>query len=226
MKSLSKRVAARLPSSIRQSIQRRWYTYRLRTGNFGHTEPEFKLMDDWVRPGDWVLDIGANVGIFTARLSSLVGASGRVIAFEPVPETFRFLVHNSRLFAHGNITLMNVAISSASQSAGMHIPVGKTGIPASGLASISTRENPTAGGVSILCIPLDQLVLPHRVSFVKMDVEGHELEAIRGMLGLIEKDRPRLLIEGADAEVRDILVGRFRYRLEQIPGSPNSIFHP
>lgn len=47
-------------------------------------------------PGDWALDIGANVGHYTKRMSDLAGPEGRVIAFEPVPDTFAVLCANAQ----------------------------------------------------------------------------------------------------------------------------------
>ncbi len=223
IKAIAKRIASCLPTGLRQVVQRGWYTYRIRSGDFKHYEPEFDRMSSWVSPGDWVLDIGANLGIYSSRLSQLVGTNGRVFAFEPVPETFRFLIHNSRLFPFPNITFMNIAVSSECGVVQMHVPMTGAGIPASARASIS--EDSTGNGQAIVCMPLDQLDFPKRVTFVKIDVEGHELSVINGMLELIRRDRPRFVIEGFDEKIRDIMVG-FGYQLEIIQDSPNSIFHP
>ncbi len=223
MRSLAKKIASRLPTSIRNSVQRSWYTYRIRSGDFQHRgEPEFQMLNQWVQPGDIVLDIGANIGIFTAELSRLVGNAGRVIAFEPVPETFRFLVHNSRLFPFSNITFFNVAVSSESRFLNISVPVTSTGIPASARASIQEHDD---NGIRILGVPIGALAFPQPVRFVKIDVEGHEIHVIRGMRKLLESDRPRCLIEGEDPAVRAHF-DELGYRHEKIKDSPNTIFHP
>ena len=226
MKAVAKRIASYLPSGVRQAVQRLWYTFRIKSGDFKHYEPEFERMNSWVAEGDWVLDIGANLGIFSCRLSKLVGATGRVIAFEPVPETFRFLVHNSRLFPFPNITFINMAVSSKCGVVVMQVPLTGAGIPASALASIREDQSDGAPGQSIVCMPLDQMAFPQKISFVKIDVEGHEFQVISGMRELIRKDRPRFVIEGHDEQIRKFFVDELGYTLELVPGSPNSIFHP
>ena len=226
MRAVAKRIAALLPSGMRQSVQKAWYSYRIKTGDFTHNEPEFARLDSWVSSGDLVLDIGANLGIYTCRLSKLVGTAGRVIAFEPVPETFRYLIHNSRLFPHPNTTFLNMAVSSRSAFVVMQVPMTATGIPASALASIDDNQDGNTHGLTILCMPLDQMVFTQRITFVKIDVEGHEFQVIKGMMSIIRKDRPRFVIEGNDEAIRSLLVDELNYKHEIMPNSPNSIFHP
>jgi FkbM family methyltransferase len=221
MRSIAKRFASVLPRSAREAVQRTWYTYRIKTGDFKHDEPEFARLREWIAPGDLVLDIGANLGIYTAEMSRIVGPQGRVFAFEPVPETFRFLVHNSRHFPHNNITFLNVAVSSKSCAMTVNVPTTSTGIPASARASVQANGT----GPTVTCLPLDQIQFWKRVSFVKIDVEGHESEVLAGMSSIIKTDRPTWVIEGTDPGIHQMMTGN-GYRLELIPNSPNSIFHP
>jgi FkbM family methyltransferase len=76
-----------------------------------------------VKPGDWVLDVRANVGHYSHRLSDLVGPAGRIFAFEPVRETFELLTANVARFAHANVTLLNVTASDTARTVGMTAPV-------------------------------------------------------------------------------------------------------
>ena len=117
-----KRCSAFLPAGLREKLQKNWHTLRWYSNQFVHYEPEFQILDQWVSRNDWVIDVGANVGVFTARLSELVGPAGRVLAFEPVPTTFRILVHNSRLFRFPNVSFLNVALSDVAAEVGMAIP--------------------------------------------------------------------------------------------------------
>ena len=89
-----KSLIARLPSSLQQVVRQAHFRRAIRTGQFSADEPEYQLLPTLVSPGDWVLDIGANVGHYTLELARLVGPQGRVIAFEPVPETFSVLAAN------------------------------------------------------------------------------------------------------------------------------------
>lgn len=103
-----------LPHQWQYALRRCWYTWKFRLGLFTSDEPEYSKLGEWVSEGDCVIDIGANVGIFTAALSQLVGPDGHVFAFEPIPETFRLLTFSSRLYAHQNVTLFNAADSDTS----------------------------------------------------------------------------------------------------------------
>lgn len=187
-----------------------------RVGSFVSPEHEFSRLHEWVGPGDWVLDIGANVGHYTERLADLVGLEGRVIAIEPVSSTFELLAAN--LSGRSNVTLLNVAASSTIRSVEMSVPDYRAGLK----NFYRAKLGPEASTFSVLSIPVDALNLP-RVSLIKLDVEGHELEALEGMRGIIEKYKPRLIVEGRSAEVADWLSG-FGYEYCEREGSPNRIY--
>ena len=104
-----RKMASKLPVRYQQEMKRINFKRRLQKGKFQSDEPEFGLLGKWVKEGDLVIDIGANVGHYTHRLSSLVGASGRVLAFEPVPESFELLSSNLNKLPFQNMTLFNVA---------------------------------------------------------------------------------------------------------------------
>src|SRR5215471_2881975 len=92
--AMLKSLAGRLPSKLQQELKRLYFARGLRKGTFESEEIEFRRLEEWVGAGDWVLDLGANVGYFTAKLSRLVGPGGRVLAFEPIRETFELLSAN------------------------------------------------------------------------------------------------------------------------------------
>ncbi|MFN0130281.1 MAG: FkbM family methyltransferase [Verrucomicrobiales bacterium] len=219
MLNLAKRMATCLPQSWQHSLHKSWYAWRIRRGSFIHQEPEYQRLTDWLRPGDIALDIGANIGIYTARLSRLVGERGHVYAFEPVPITFSFLTSNVDRFPIRNVTLLNVGASDASRLARMAMPLTDTGLPATALAQISDD----AGTIDVHCLPIDALSLPGPVRLVKIDVEGHEFPVLKGMAALLERDQPRLIVEGQDAEIRAWLEQR-GYQARVLSNSPNTIF--
>jgi len=166
-----------------------------------------------------VIDVGANVGHYAARLSQLVGKTGRVLAFEPVPHTFELLVSNIAVLGASNVSLFNVAVSSEPGTVGMSIPQFATGLANNYEAEITAL----GGQFDVLAIALDGLRLPHRVSLIKIDVEGHELQALRGMQDLLRRDHPRLIVEGASEAVLAFLQA-LDYKFEAIPQSPNRVF--
>jgi len=215
MFAMLKRIAQSLPAGWKHELKRHYYAWQLKRGTFRTSEREFDLLDQFVKPGDWVIDIGANVGHYTARLSQLVGEKGRVVAFEPVPATFRLLADNSRLFRHSNVTLVNAAASDHPQITGIEVPMGPAG---SYLAHIAPNSL-----LKVLCMPVDSLQLSQRVALVKIDAEGHELAVLRGMTGLLDRDQPTLIVEVSHPAASEFLQSR-RYTKEKLAGSPNCIF--
>ena len=210
-----KRAAARLPGSMQHELRRRFFARQIRSRKFATEEKEFARLDEFVKEGDWALDIGANVGHYALRMSELVGAAGRVIAFEPVPETFALLAANARLFPYANVSLMNVAVSNRTETAGMEMPRFAEGLVNFYQAQLTTKSAP----LTILTLPIDALALP-TVKLVKIDVEGHEMPVLEGMRKLLERDHPTIIVETGKAEVVELLDG-LAYRSERLPGSSN-----
>jgi FkbM family methyltransferase len=219
---LLKYIAAKLPRRYHHELKRLYFARLIRKRLFQRAiedDPEFNRLDQWVHAGDWVMDVGANVGNYAARLSELVQASGRVLAFEPVPETFELLAANVRCFPVGNVTLFNVAASDRFDVKGMRIPSLDTG----GSNLYMAHLTDGSAEMSVLTMPLDSLDIPRQIRLIKIDVEGHELAAVHGMRRLLERDRPVLIIEGRSPEVAAVLAG-LGYSFEQDAGSPNRVF--
>ena len=141
-------------------------------------KPEYKLLHNLIKPGDWVVDIGANVGHYTKRFSELVGAHGRVIAFEPVPTTFSLLSATLLLFAHPNVSLINSAVSDKLDVVGMSMPKFSTGLTNFYEAHLSSAAD---SALSVLTMSLDSLCMNQHIALVKLDAEGHEAFVLAGM---------------------------------------------
>jgi FkbM family methyltransferase len=212
---LLKRVAARLPMGAQHELRRLFFHQQIRRRSFFTDEKEYALLDRFLKPGDWALDIGANVGQYTMRMAELVGPAGRVIAIEPVPETFALLAANARLFKHANVSLLNVAASDRTASVGMEIPRWSEGSQNYYQAHLV----PEASGLTIVSFAVDSLSLP-QMRLVKIDAEGHELPVLRGMRGLLERDHPILIVETGSVETGDLL-DAMGYATERLPGSSN-----
>jgi FkbM family methyltransferase len=217
-----KRIAGRLPPRAQQELKRLHFARQIRTGAFTTAEAhetEFPRLGEWVSAGDWVIDVGANVGNYSARLSEIVGPTGRVISLEPVPETFELLVANLARFRWRNVTTLNVAASDRFAEREMTVPTLENGLANRYMARLSEG----GGELKVLCMPVDALVMPHRVTLVKIDVEGHELAALRGMHHLLQRDHPTLIVEGRDDAVRAYLAG-LGYGYAESERSPNRVF--
>jgi FkbM family methyltransferase len=144
-----------------------------RTGLMGRQERQF--LERAVTPGMRVADVGANVGLYTLLLSRLAGPSGHVYAVEPEPVLFRALCSNCRRNGAGNVTPLNRALGAAA---------GRTVFYRS---AFNCGDNRLGGlgwkgqGVEVDLARLDDLLPAPRLDFVKMDVQGYELQVLRGM---------------------------------------------
>ena len=215
-----KHIAARLPKAWQLELKRLRYRRQILRNEFATDEPEYDLLPQLVRPGDWVVDVGANVGHYTKRLSELVGPRGRVLAFEPTPATFSLLAANARWFAHPNVSLFNAAVSDKTDLVGMAIPDFNTGLANYYEAHLAPAAD---SAFSVLTVSLDALGLDHRIALVKIDAEDHEAFVLAGMRTLIAKHQPTLIVETGSAEVVAGLAA-LGYAPEKLPGSPNYLF--
>jgi Methyltransferase FkbM domain len=80
-----------------------------------------------------------------------------------------------------------------------------------------------AVGLRVLCVTIDSLALPHPIRLVKIDAEGHELSVLKGMSGILRRDKPHLIVEDNSEEVLPYLIA-FGYSSSKIEGSSNRMF--
>jgi len=216
-----RRLASRLPFPLCQSLRAWKYRLQQASGRFRSDEPEFLQLTDWVHPGDWVLDVGANVGQYTLRLSELVGREGRVFAFEPITETAEILAAMARRARYRNISILNIAVSERAGLVSFGVPKGEAGLPNYFQARVSGE-----GDRTIPCFALDELPFPNRIALVKIDVEEHEVQVIRGMRKLIERDHPILIVEGHEGIYPEFLAAHGYRMLPKAAASSNLVFLP
>jgi FkbM family methyltransferase len=219
-----KLLASKLPFGFAYYLKRFHCAIQMRTGTFGSPEPEYTILDKFIMPGNWIIDVGANVGRYSKRFSELAGTIGRVIAFEPINETFALLVANLKRAKCTNVTFINAAASDKSYPVKMIIPFQVSGLKTSELSHIRS-DSEEDNGFEVLALSIDTLKIPHSISLVKIDVEGHEYEVLIGMLELINRDHPILIIETGTPQVVELLTS-IGYTYERIKGSPNVIFRP
>lgn len=219
MLRILKRIAGMLPISLQQELKMLLYAWQIRKHQFKSSEPEYQLVDLFVSEGDWVLDIGANVGHYTLKFSSLVGKSGRVFALEPVPATFQLLAANLRFFQFQNVTLLNLAATDNPSVVGMQMPVSEKGQRNYYEAHLCNKKT----GLDVFCVPIDTIPFPQAIRLIKIDVEGHELSVLHGMSELLRRDHPCLVIETNAQPVLALLKG-YGYSVKKVPNSPNYIF--
>ena len=146
----------------------------------------------WIRPGDIVLDCGANIGVFT-REALLAGAS-KVIAIEPAPENLECLRRNfAPEIASGKVIVYPKGVWDKDDFLEMHIHHDN----AAADSFIIKNEKTTATATKIPLTTIDKMVaelnLP-RVDFVKMDIEGAEVRALNGARSTLARYHPKLSI--------------------------------
>jgi len=198
MRSLVQQWAlAHLPSPVIHWLKKRHYL-RLLKDQGPNEEPDFALIAKLVKPGDCVIDVGANYGVFMKFLSELVGDTGIVYCIEPVPGTFEIISSNATNLKLNNVHLMNCAFSDHKADAVMEIPR----LPGGGenyyqARIIDDRSDPTLRQVKIKTVTLDsQFASKGRaIDFIKCDVEGHELRCVSGAIQVLRTCRPAWCVE-------------------------------
>ncbi len=170
--------------------------------NFSDSEePDLAMVKRLVKSGDLVVDIGANIGVYTSRLSKLVGTAGTVISIEPIPPTYDVLQNTVSRLGFGNCVLVNAALAAATGSAVMEVPIGSSGSENLYRAHIvNTPSGENLAHYKVRVETLDNLLRgeERRVSFIKVDVEGAELGLLQGSHETIKRSKPIWLIEVND----------------------------
>jgi FkbM family methyltransferase len=164
---------------------------------FGERELEHKAMlEQIVHPGMRIFDIGANIGYYAIMESQLVGPTGQVIAIEPSPENVELLKRN---LAHNQVNNTFVRAGAVSDSA------GERAFHLSTQSNLNTFHNIGSGAVHLSgeSIPVMMTTVPALAAefgppdLIRMDVEGHEVEVIAGLLDEAEQGtlRPTIIFE-------------------------------
>ncbi len=145
------------------------------------------------RPGDTVLDIGANIGLVSLWLSRLVGEQGQVHAFEPNPRLQAML---SEMFAHNrlsNVRLHPVALGAQDGALELRIPKVNAG-------AASFVRNQDVSDCEVIVAPIRTLsgIVAEQdirqIRLIKIDVEGFEAEVFKGGLDVLERIRPEAIL--------------------------------
>jgi FkbM family methyltransferase len=155
-------------------------------------ERELTYLDRIVPKGAVTVDVGANCGLYTRELARL---SRRVYAFEPSRKMADLLRRTSA----PNVSVHEIALSDQTGNAELFIPQGDNEL-IFGLASLEPALNASNKGVISVNVPTARLdaIVHQDVAFVKIDVEGHELNVLNGAVELLEHSQPVFLVEAED----------------------------
>lgn len=165
-----------------------------------HEPSEQLFVTSYVRPDDGVIDVGANVGIYAVACAAL---DARVVALEPSTLTRTALEENIRInHLEGRVRVYAVAAGEASRNGQLTMSLDACNHLDDSNDDLARTDQEGTAHELVDVRTLDSLLkdvedwlAPHRISLVKVDAEGHDLQVLRGASRLIESHRPVILVE-------------------------------
>ena len=163
-------------------------------------EQEINLVKKFIKSGTDSIDVGVYRGVYSYEMSKY---SEKVHSFEPNPIIFKYINKNLKKFIK-NIHLYNFALSNQNKTINLKIPIRNSNSNKEifeeyyemGKATIHNENNfENYENFEIQTKTIDELSFDNKISFIKIDVEGHELEVIEGAKNTIKMDKPVLLVE-------------------------------
>jgi len=139
------------------------------------TELLFRLL----KPGDQAIDAGANIGYITCIMAYLTGASGHVDAFEPHPELVQHLKRNIELLGNTSETVHVHKVGLSAQAGEAFLDLGSEFEKNNGTSKVAF-DNDAGNSIRVLLQTLDETIGDRQIEVLKLDVEGHEAEALLG----------------------------------------------
>ena len=152
-----------------------------------------KILAERLHSGMVFYDLGANIGLFTLLAARLVGDSGKVFSFEPDPENAARLRRNIQRNGFANVTVVQSGIWSATGELNFVVSGGAS--PDHGVGKFVATENGAAGTLTP-CVSLDDFSSDAPPpDALKCDVEGAEVEALRGGMRILQARHPWIICE-------------------------------
>jgi len=158
--------------------------------NNDHELTEIKFLKQIIKNGDTVLDLGANIGVYTLIFAKLVGKSGHVFAFEPDPTNFEILSKNVKENKHENVTLVQKAVSEKNDK--IKLFVSKRNHASHRIFDSEEKRN----SIEVDVITLDTYFKKNKnpINFIKMDVEGVEGATLLGASNIIKNSKDLVIM--------------------------------
>lgn len=156
--------------------------------------PVQEALARYLKPGHVFYDVGANVGFFTVIGAKVVGPNGAIFAFEPVPEHAAYVRRNAKLNHFQNVTVIEKAISD---SLG-HGELLVTHCAGGAALSTATRPPDVNYALPVDLMSVDELVFRQKFpppAVVKIDVEGVEINVLKGMSQTLREFKPVVIYE-------------------------------
>lgn len=172
-----------------------------------------KALQQELKAGEVVYDIGANVGFYSLLASVMVGQSGHVYSFEPFPENVRRLRRHLEMNHIENCTVVDAAVSSTNGDANFDPSHDRC-----------MGRLATAGSFKVRTVTLDELTLRKLIrppNLMKIDIEGAELDCLHGAANVIQASHPIVFLATHGPEIHaacaELLV-RWKYQITSLNG--------
>ncbi|MBL0310279.1 MAG: FkbM family methyltransferase [Bacteroidetes bacterium] len=159
------------------------------------------LLNEILKPGMTLYDVGANMGEFTMYAAHLIGSKGRVVSFEPMKETYQLLEENISLNQYQDrISPFNIALSDKKGEADLFAAseVNAVGSHEDGLHTLFGTQERSSFLHKIQLEKMDELLESNHLptpDVIKIDVEGSELFALKGATKILEQFHPKIIME-------------------------------
>ncbi|MEO6728482.1 MAG: FkbM family methyltransferase [Candidatus Dojkabacteria bacterium] len=157
-----------------------------------------------INSGDTVLDIGCHKAGYLYFMLKKAGDTGKIYAFEPQNNLFKDLVELKKSLNWKNVSISNIALSDKKEKIVLHIPIkgSKTDSPGASLLNVFD-ENQAILDQETETNTIDDYCKLHQLTpdFLKIDVEGNELEVLKGGLNILKTLKPKILIESEERHV-------------------------
>jgi FkbM family methyltransferase len=188
-------------------------------GKFVHGDQETYKTDAFTKnfsAGDVFFDIGAHFGYYSAIVAMINNGSGKIFAFEPRPMNAKFFRKHMKINDFKNVTLIEAAVGESDKDVRFDTGHGS-----------ATGRVSAEGDLRVKQVSIDRMVEDGSLpvpGFIKIDVEGGEIEVLKGSKEVISKYRPKMIIATHNPEcyqfVTDFL-NRNMYHFEVL--NPNSV---
>lgn len=183
------------------------FLFRAWKYRYKNDREELSYLSNNIQKGDFVLDIGAHKGGYLYWLRKFVGEKGLVTAFEPQPILYKYINQTIKALGYDNIDLHHAGISSQAGTLELFVPkeMGQT----SPGATFENRLNQEKGHlINVQVFQLDDFMAQRKrkINFIKLDVEGHELEVFKGASAILKKDQPTIIFECENRHLNGIKV--------------------
>jgi FkbM family methyltransferase len=168
-----------------------------------------EIVRAYLRRGDIFADVGANLGYYTVLAAERVGASGRVVAFEPYAPVRARLLRNVALNEFSHVEVVPLCVGARAGTAYLAPPACEQN---AGTAEMRTEQSPGSTPASV--VPLDEALHGRTPALVKVDVEGHEAEVFAGASALLSsEDAPSIVFESFRVAEDAALLQRHGYEV-------------